>query len=219
MLYNVLLQADLDDTLILCDLSDTSRKICHNQHWLNQKFDTLPFHLYKPIKHTFNNLVYIYDLVNLSTKLMNFMSKIDGIQFYFMKDGENIEDIKNPSLYNQLIMLSQHLNHPYINYVNVPLDTQPDITDEYYGAIDYLSLMYKNGQFSIFTGIGWPHFLEFNIPIPQKELIEYFVNIFLNDHSFTIGRYGSTNAYPINNMNELEQFIIKNPNDVLWEWC
>ena len=36
MLYNILLQVDLDDMIHLCYVNHQSDRICHNQHFIHQ---------------------------------------------------------------------------------------------------------------------------------------------------------------------------------------
>lgn len=220
MLYNVLLQADLDDMFNLCHVSHMAFKICHDPYFLNNKFDMLK--IYKPMLHTFNNLLYINSLIQLSIKLIDFMKEIDGIRFDFLNlrgdDKAYIIEIKkfSPDLYDQLIAISNDLTSPYITMINVPLNTKPILTDPFYGHIEFLSLMYKDNQYYLYTDINFPHFIESMIPIEESKLIEYVVNIFLNYDMFYIGRWGYLDNYIFNKSN-LEKFLLNNPNDIEWE--
>jgi hypothetical protein len=245
MMYNVLLQADIDDMLNLCNINNTSQKICHDRHFLNQKFDLLPFKIYKPISHTFNNLLMINQLVKLAIKLINFMKHTDGIQLDFLNlDGEDkdyIIDIKkfSPSLYNKIITISNDLTYEGINFINVPLNTKPNLTHPSYGRVEFFHFMYKNGKYDNYMGIRLPHGVDLTIPVnnglsapvvngisasvgnglsaSKQELIGYLVNIFLNYKEFRIGRYDYTDIYRLENLTSLDTFISQNPNDIIWE--
>ena len=222
MLYNVLLQADLNDMINLCYINNTSEKICHDRYFLKNKFDLLPFNIYKPLLYTFNNLLYVNDLVKLSIKLIDFMKQIDGIRVDFLnlrgKDEDYINIIKkfNPSLYNKLISISNDLTSVDLNFIYAPLTTQPILNDPNYGHIEFFSLMYKDGQFSSYIGVNFPHFIEVIIPINEDELIEYIVNVFLNYNLFDIGRWGYIDIYSFNKIT-LQSFLERNPTDINWE--
>ncbi len=223
MLYNVLLQADLDDISNLCYMNNKSEQICHNQHFLNNKFDLLPFNIYKPIAYNFNNLLYINWLVKLSIKLIYFMKHVDGIRIDWLnlrgEDKDYIIEIKkfSPSLYDKLIAISNDLTYPHIDWINVPLNTKPVLNDPWYGHIEFFYLMYKDGQFWTYIGSHWPHAIDLKVPIQEYELIEYLVNVFLNYEEFHISRDEYMNIYGFDKKIKLQIFLDKNVHDIHWE--
>lgn len=87
MLYNVLLKADIDDLPSLCYIDKMSNQICHDKHYIKNKFEQLPFKIQKSLSYTFKNLMYVNHLIKLATTFKNFI--LDKKDFAFSVSLEN----------------------------------------------------------------------------------------------------------------------------------
>lgn len=220
ILFNILLHIDVDNLYAFYHLNTTTKQICHDPYFLNSKFNQLPFKINKDIVYNLFNLLYINQLIKLAIHLKRWMETMNGIRFDFFINGDflNLNNINNisPSLYHNIIFLTENLNHSYITFIRVSTNTKPNVENNRYGHIEFMSLMFKDGYFSLYFGIHLPHYVEINLPLPNQDIINYMVNIFLYATKYVINHYGAINCYQVKDVHALKKLIIQ-PEQIKWD--
>ncbi len=202
-LYKILLHTNINDLELVCQSNKQINSICNNPYFLQQKFKTLPFTIYKLMDQTLPNLLYINYLINVAYKLINLM-----INVIFLSKYDNIKELENtsPFIANKIMTQVYKL-------------IKPDKNDQWFGLFEGLQYITYNvkdiegvidvtndQKFYLNYWIYTPDSIVNAIDLSLSEMIEYLINIFLN-HSFTAigilqGRY-----VKINSVKKLEKFI------------
>jgi hypothetical protein len=223
-MYNILLQVDLEDLHILCNIDQSTKKICANNHFIKERFENIPYKIYNPIKHTLNNLYYIGYLISFAKQVMNFMAEENKLVFSFMDDlyddERNINKFQDslPDLYDYTDNIINHLPM-YKQYITVIHNTDNinrklDKEDEGFGNFEFFNLLCVDDEYFIYTGIYLPFYVELKIPITEK-MMDLLINIFLNFPQYEFYKLqGASAIYSFNNLDRLQK-IINNPHP--WE--
>lgn len=204
-LYEILLNTDLNDLESLCQSNKQFRKVCQDKYFINQRFQRLGFNIYRPIRYTFNNLLYINRLINIAHKLIKFMISNDRVTFY-NRPNKTIQDLEKISP-----VIAQRI-------VNQLKDV--DKTSEWYGFFEgnlFLQYNHKGNdaiktydlKFYLSYAIYAPDMVEDAIDLSIDDTIEYLVNVFLNDKIYILVNSQNNHYYQgkFKHVYELEKFL------------
>jgi hypothetical protein len=202
-LYEILVNTNLNDLQSLCHSDKKIRQLCHNKYFIDYKFNNLGFNIYRPIKHTFNNLLYIGHLINVAYKLINFMVNHSSIIFY-NNPNDNIKDLEkvSPAIVDRILNQLENV----------------DETNQFYGVFEG-SLLFEynhktiNGttiptndqKFYLSYWIYTPNDMQEAIDLTIDDTVEYLVNIFLNDKHYALINHQYKKYF--DNVKELEHFL------------
>jgi hypothetical protein len=220
-MYNILLQVDLEDLHKLCQIDQSTKKICSNNHFIKERFENIPYKIYNPMEMTLSNLYNIGYLITFAKQVMNFMAEENKLGFIFIgnlyDDEKNIKKFQDslPDLYDYTDNIINHLPiyKQYIELIHTPnnVNRKLDKEDEDFGRFDFFNLICVDGEYFIYTGINLPFYVELKIPITKKKMMEFLINIFLDFPQYEFYKVqDSSNIYSFSNLNHLNK-IINNP--------
>lgn len=205
-LYEILLNTDINDLQSFCQSNNKINKLCYTKHFIEEKFNMLPFNIYRPIQHTFNNLLYINYLAHVAYKLIKFMMNEQDIVFY-----------NNPNAnINDLNIVSPVIVDRILNQVNqlVEVNEKGRFYGEFEGSIflEYNSktiagepIPTNDQKFYLNYCIYTPQAVDEAIGLSINQTIEYLVNVFLNNKKYSL--YVGKSVTRFNTVEELEYFI------------
>lgn len=201
--YEILLNINLNDLQLFCRSNKNINQLCHTKYFIENKFNMLPFNIYRPIKHTLNNLLYVNYLYNVANKLINYMINERNVIFYNMPI-KTIQDLKliSPIVTNRILdkMIEVDEEHEFYGVFEGNIFLQYNEK-----TIDGETVPTYDGKFYLSYWIYTPNDNLEAIDLSIEQTVEYLVNIFLNNKKYTLieSRY----YQKLNNVQELEYFI------------
>ena len=199
-IVNILIHADYRNVDTLCQTNKQFNMICHNQYFIDARFNNLPFILYRPIKHTYNNIIYVHHLIDIAYKIMDFIKNNKDVDEFYLdairryRKISNIHDLSNIHPYiadniteviHQLSLKYYHIEPNTDNVFNGEFERRLSIT--YNKMLDRDAGMYEvmTNQFYLnFIVSTGDNSITSSIVLTDGEMIEFLVNVFMYSRNF-----------------------------------
>jgi hypothetical protein len=180
IIYNIIYHTSFDDFSNICSVNHTFNKIGHDKFLLIKKFMNLS--KITPMENTYDNLIYVINMINFSKEIINYMKKLDNLVI------ENVYGyyVQNLKLYDKYL---------YDKF-------NEDIRDKYH-TLNFIRDY--NEQFYIILYNSFLRTKYIQIFIKENELVNYLSNMLINDKRLYIKYKGE--GYTVKNIKEFNDLM------------
>ncbi|HSW76929.1 MAG TPA: hypothetical protein VLG50_07775 [Candidatus Saccharimonadales bacterium] len=172
IIYETLLNTDIQDLYPMCQINKQYSNICHSKQFLITKFNQLHIKIYKNIKLTLNNLIFIDRLIQLAYHVVEFIKQSNKLFYYGIINTISDMSKISPLISNKIMDKLKNEKEMNINK-----------NDKLYGRFEANTYIeFNNHQMYLEFWMYTPDDYRSSIILTDLETVEFLVNLFLDEH-------------------------------------